>query len=115
MYAIGPLLPLIRCSRWAAAGWLTAVGLAWLVLLVFPADGVWVAFPLYFLQLHLLPRAAGLAAVTATAVAVIAAFTVHQGGFAPAAVIGPALGAAVAVAVVRGTKPCIARAIDVAN
>ncbi|WP_328649180.1 sensor histidine kinase [Amycolatopsis sp. NBC_00348] len=102
VYAIGPLLPVIRRSRWAAAGWLAAVGVAWLVLLVFAADGVWVAFPLYFLQLHLLPRAAGLSAVTATAAAAITAFAVHQGGFTPAAVIGPALGAAVAVAVVRG-------------
>ncbi|MEV5318132.1 sensor histidine kinase [Streptomyces sp. NPDC052687] len=102
IYAVGPVLPRVRRSRRAAALWLAAVGACWLVLLTLSADGVWVAFPLYFLQLHLLPRRAGLAAVAATAVAATAGFAVHQGFFSPAMAIGPALGAAVAVAVVRG-------------
>ncbi|GAA4550893.1 sensor histidine kinase [Amycolatopsis samaneae] len=102
VYAAGPLLPAVRRSRHAAAGWLAAVGMAWLVLIALTADGVWVAFPLYFLQLHLLPRRAGLVAVVATALAAITAFTAHQGSFGPAAAIGPALGAAVAIAVVWG-------------
>ncbi|MFE3379944.1 sensor histidine kinase [Streptomyces anulatus] len=102
VYAAGPLLPGTSRSLRAAAWWLTAVGAAWLVLLALSADGVWVAFPLYFLQLHLLPRRAGLAAVTATGAAAIAGFAVHQGSFNAAMAIGPALGAAVAVAVVWG-------------
>ncbi|OXM46111.1 two-component sensor histidine kinase [Amycolatopsis alba DSM 44262] len=102
VYAAGPLLPRVRTSRRAAAWWLFAVGVAWLVLLALTADGVWVAFPLYFLQLHLLPRRQGLVAVIATALAAIIAFAAHQGSFVPAAAIGPALGAAVAVAVVWG-------------
>ncbi|UUV31995.1 sensor histidine kinase [Amycolatopsis roodepoortensis] len=102
VYAAGPLLPRVRTSRRAALWWLVAVGLVWLVLLVLTADGVWVAFPLYFLQLHLLPRRQGLVAVIVTALAAITAFTAHQGAFVPAAAIGPALGAAVAVAVVWG-------------
>lgn len=102
VYAAGPLLPRVRTSRRAARWWLVAVGLGWLVLLVLTADGVWVAFPLYFLQLHLLPRRHGLVAVIVTALAAITAFAAHQGAFVPAAAIGPALGAAVAVAVVWG-------------
>ncbi|WP_225440229.1 sensor histidine kinase [Amycolatopsis eburnea] len=102
VYAAGPLLPHVRASRRAAAGWLGVVGAAWLALVVLTADGVWVAFPLYFLQLHLLSRRAGLLAVLATALAAITAFAAHQGAFTPAAAIGPALGAAVAVAVVWG-------------
>ncbi|MGM7446465.1 sensor histidine kinase, partial [Streptomyces tunisiensis] len=102
IYAVGPALPRVRRSRRAAALWLAAVGACWLVLLALSGDGVWVAFPLYFLQLHLLPRRAGLAAVAATAVAAIAGFAAHQGSFSPAMAIGPALGAAVAVAVVWG-------------
>ncbi|GAB3743997.1 sensor histidine kinase [Amycolatopsis oliviviridis] len=102
VYAAGPLLPRVRASRRAAAWWLLTVGVVWLALLVLTADGVWVAFPLYFLQLHLLPRRQGLFAVIATALAAITAFAVHQGAFVPAAAIGPALGAAVAVAVVWG-------------
>ncbi|MFF9242458.1 sensor histidine kinase [Streptomyces sp. NPDC014801] len=101
-YAAGPLLPRVRTSRGAAAAWLGAVGAVWLGLLALTADGVWVAFPLYFLQLHLLPRRAALTAVTATAAAAVAGFAAHQGAFGPAMAIGPALGAAVAVAVVWG-------------
>ncbi|WP_067857479.1 sensor histidine kinase [Nocardia shimofusensis] len=102
IYAVGPMLPGVRRSRSAAALWLAAVGVAWLVLLVLTRDAVWVAFPLYFLQLHLLPRRAGLVAVAATAAAAIAGFAAHQHFFSPAMAIGPALGAAVAVAVVWG-------------
>lgn len=101
-YAVGPLLPRISGSRRAAALWLGVVGAVWLVLLVLTADALWLAFPLYFLQLHLLPRRSGLISVVATAVAAIVAFSAHQGAFAAANAIGPALGAAVAVAVVWG-------------
>lgn len=101
-YAVGPLLPRVRLSKTAAAWWLAVVGLLWLALLALSPDGVWVAFPLYFLQLHLLPRRAGLVAVLVTAAAAIAGFAAHQHSFSPAVAIGPALGAAVAVAVVRG-------------
>lgn len=102
VYAIGPVLPGVRRSRRAAGLWLAAVGACWLVLLALSPDAVWVAFPLYFLQLHLLPRRAGLTAVIATAAAAIAGFAAHQHSFSPAMAIGPALGAAVAVAVVWG-------------
>ncbi|MBL1097866.1 sensor histidine kinase [Streptomyces coffeae] len=102
VYATGPLLPSIRCSRRAAALWLAAVGVVWLVLLALSPDAVWMAFPLYFLQLHLLPRRAGLIAVVATAAAAITGFAAHQRSFSAAMAIGPALGAAVAVAVVWG-------------
>ncbi|MCX2951469.1 sensor histidine kinase [Lentzea sp. NEAU-D7] len=102
LYAAGPLLPGVRTSRRAAAMWTAAVGLVWLTLLALSADAVWLAFPLYFLQLHLLPRPAGLAAVTITASAAITGFATHTGTFTPAVAIGPALGAAVAVAVVWG-------------
>ncbi|MET8434674.1 sensor histidine kinase [Streptomyces sp900116325] len=102
VYAVGPLLPCVSRSRPAAALWLAALGTVWLVLLALSADGVWVAFPLYFLQLHLLARRAALAAVAATGLAGVAGFAAHQGTFSAAMAIGPALGAAVAVAVVWG-------------
>ncbi|MGW3460046.1 sensor histidine kinase [Streptomyces olivaceoviridis] len=102
VYAAGPTLPRVRRSRRAAGLWLAAVGACWLVLLALSPDAVWVAFPLYFLQLHLLPGRAALAAVAATAAVAIAGFAAHQHSFSPAMAIGPALGAAVAVAVVWG-------------
>ncbi|MEV0676455.1 histidine kinase [Actinosynnema sp. NPDC050436] len=101
VYAAGVLVPGIGRSRRRAAWWLAAVCAVWAVLLVLTADALWVAFPLYFLQLHLLPRRAGVPAVAATALAAATSFTLHQ-GFTPAAVAGPVLGAAVAVVVVRG-------------
>jgi len=102
LYAAGPMSPRVRLSRRAAGRWLAAVGGVWLLLLALTGDAVWVAFPLYFLQLHLLPRRRALLAVGATALAAVVAFAAHQGSFSPAMAIGPGLGAAVAVAVVRG-------------
>ncbi|MFD2765270.1 sensor histidine kinase [Micromonospora eburnea] len=102
VYAAGGLLPRARASHRAAAWWLAAVGALWVLLLVLSADAVWLAFPLYFLQLHLLPRRTGPVAVAATALAAILAFAAHRGSFALATAVGPALGAAVAVAVVWG-------------
>lgn len=108
-YAAGPLLARrvraqagARGSRRAARWWLAAVCASWLALLTLSPEGVWVAFPLYFLLLHLLPRRAALVAVPATALAAVAAFAAHRGGFTVAMALGPVLGAAVAVAVVWG-------------
>ncbi|MGA5701950.1 sensor histidine kinase [Peterkaempfera bronchialis] len=102
VYAAGPALPAVRRSPGAAAGWLAALAAVWLVLLALTPDGVWLAFPLFFVQLHLLPLRRGLAAVAATTAAAVAGFAWHQGSLAAAGVIGPVLGAAVAVATVLG-------------
>lgn len=102
VYASGPLLPVVARSPRATILWLTVVEAVWLALLSLSAEAVWLAFPLYFVQLHLLPRRSALVAVLVTALAAIVGFTAHQGTFAPAVAIGPALGAAVAVAVVWG-------------
>lgn len=102
VYAAGPLLPRVGRSPRAAAGWLGALAAVWLLLLWLTPDGVWLAFPLFFVQLHLLPARWGLPAVAATTVLAIAGFAWHQDGFAAGTVIGPALGAAVAIATVLG-------------
>ncbi|GAA5613931.1 sensor histidine kinase [Streptomyces platensis] len=102
LYVTGPRLPRLRTSTGAAALWLAALGLVWLVLLALTPDGVWVAFPLFFVQLHLLPRRWALPAVAATTLAAIAGFGWHTHTLSVGTVLGPALGAAVAVAVVLG-------------
>jgi signal transduction histidine kinase len=102
LYAAGPVLPRVRSSTPAAALWLTAVTLVWMVLLALTQDGVWLAFPLFFVQLHLLPPRWALPAVAVTTVLAIAGFGWHTHTLAVGTVIGPALGAAVAVAVVLG-------------
>ncbi|MER5883007.1 sensor histidine kinase [Streptomyces sp. NPDC001941] len=102
VYAAGSLLPRVRSSPRAAALWLAALWAVWAVLLWLTPDGLWAAFPLYFLQLHLLPVRWSLPAVGATAAAAIASYVGHSGGPNPGAFIGPLLGAAVAVATVLG-------------
>ncbi|UQA97716.1 sensor histidine kinase [Streptomyces halobius] len=102
LYVAGPSIPRLRTSTSAAALWLAAVGLVWMVLLALTPDGIWLAFPLFFVQLHLLPRRSALPAVAATTVIAIAGFGWHTHTLTVGTVIGPVLGAAVAVAVVLG-------------
>ncbi|ODU04370.1 MAG: two-component sensor histidine kinase [Pseudonocardia sp. SCN 72-86] len=102
IYAAGPAAPRVRRSRAAAVAWLSVLTAGWLTLLGLTPDAVWLAFPLFLLQLHLLPTRWGVAAVAVSTVAAIAGFSWHQRAFLPAAMIGPVIGAAVAVATVLG-------------
>ncbi|GAA3389313.1 sensor histidine kinase [Streptomyces roseoviridis] len=106
VYAAGSLLPpvrdAVRGSRQAAAVWLAGLCAAWLLLLWATPEGLWVAFPLYFLQLHLLPVRWSLPAVALTAGAAILSYVGHGAPLNPGVFIGPLLGAAVAVATVLG-------------
>ncbi|MFE0131858.1 sensor histidine kinase [Streptomyces sp. NPDC059037] len=105
VYAAGTLSPAVARSRRAAAVWLAALGVCWVVLLALSPDGLWAAFPLYFLQLHLLPVRWALPAVALTAAAAIAGYLLHSSPASPVSpgiFIGPPLGAAVAVATVLG-------------
>ncbi|MFC9732231.1 sensor histidine kinase [Streptomyces roseolus] len=102
VYAAGAWLPSVRRSQRAAAGWLAALALSWLALLCATPDALWLAFPLYFLQLHLLPARWSLPAVALTAGAAILSYVGHGAALNPGVFIGPLLGAAVAVATVLG-------------
>ncbi|WP_244942589.1 sensor histidine kinase [Streptomyces sioyaensis] len=102
LFALGTRIPRVRSSARTAAGWLTAVTLVWLALLALTPDGVWLAFPLFFVQLHLLPLRRSLPAVAATTLAAVAGFGWHTHTLSVGTVLGPFLGAAVAVAVVLG-------------
>ncbi|MFE2013854.1 sensor histidine kinase [Streptomyces sp. NPDC059491] len=102
VYAAGSSLPSVRGSQRAAAVWLGVLGLSWLALLCLTPEALWLAFPLYFLQLHLLPVRWSLPAVGLTAVAAILSYVGHGAALNPGVFIGPLLGAAVAVATVLG-------------
>ncbi|MEU5821560.1 sensor histidine kinase [Streptomyces sp. NPDC047803] len=102
VYAAGAAAGSVQPGTRAGAAWLAVLGLLWAALLVLSPDALWVAFPLYFLQLHLLPTRWGLPAVAVTAVAAIASFLLHGQAVTPGTFIGPLLGAAVAVATVLG-------------
>ncbi|GAA2937684.1 MULTISPECIES: sensor histidine kinase [Streptomyces] len=102
LYGAGVLASAVQPHTRAAAVWLAGLGALWLALLVLSPDALWVAFPLYFLQLHLLPVRRGLPAVVVTAAAAIVSFLLHGQEVTPGTFIGPLLGAAVAVATVLG-------------
>ncbi len=101
-YVAGPLLPGVRPRSGGAALWLAVLAAVWIVLLALTQDGVWLAFPLFFVQLHLLAPRWGLPAVAVTTAVAVAGFARHTGTLNVGTVIGPVLGAAVAVAVVLG-------------
>ncbi|MBT2443706.1 sensor histidine kinase [Streptomyces sp. ISL-36] len=102
VYAAGSLLPSVQRSQRAAGVWLGALCASWLALLWLTPDGLWVAFPLYFLQLHLLPVRWSVPSVALTACAAILSYVQHGAALNPGVFIGPLLGAAVAVATVLG-------------
>ncbi|WP_050995027.1 sensor histidine kinase [Arthrobacter sp. TB 23] len=77
--------------------WLASVTLLWLVLLVLSADFSWLAFPLFFLHLHLLHTRHAIVAVLLMTGAVSAAQWNHSGELHAAMIIGPGLGAVFAV------------------
>jgi signal transduction histidine kinase len=80
----------------------------WVPLLLLSPDAVYLAFPWFFLVLHLLPRAVGLLAVAVTTVVAVAGFAWHQKAFTAAMAIGPLLGAGVAIATVIGYQALMA-------
>ncbi|MET9323035.1 sensor histidine kinase [Streptomyces sp. NPDC003038] len=102
VYGAGVRAPAVHRSPRAGAVWLAGLGAAWTALLALSPDGLWIAFPLYFLELHLLRLRWGVAAVAATACAAIGGFLAHSSSVSPGAFLGPLLGGAVAVATVLG-------------
>ncbi|MTE16980.1 sensor histidine kinase [Nocardia aurantiaca] len=85
----------------AARVWLAVLTLIWLGLVTVAPLAVYLVFGLFFLYLHLLPRYWGLVAVTAATVVSVVGFAAHR-GWTVAGVIGPLLGALVAVAIGLG-------------
>ncbi|MEV6108661.1 sensor histidine kinase [Streptomyces sp. NPDC051940] len=88
----------VRSAHAGAFGWLAAVSALWLLLLALDPAYSYLAFPLFFLYLHLLPGPLpSLTAVAGATLAVIASQAAAPGPLTPAMVVGPAAGATVAV------------------
>lgn len=81
--------------------WLAALTVLWLALVVLAPDAGYLAFGVFFLYLHLLPRPWSLLAVGAATVVAVIGFGVHR-GWSVAGAIGPIIGAAVAVGIGLG-------------
>lgn len=79
-----------------AVGWVAALTALWAVLVWLSPEGAYLVFPLFFLYLHLLPGAGGVAAIVIATVFAICALGLHL-GFSVGGVVGPLVGAGVAV------------------
>ncbi|MGI9589636.1 MAG: sensor histidine kinase [Dietzia maris] len=84
-------------------GWLVAVLALWACLVVRVPEAAYLAFPLFFLVQFLLGVWAGTAAVAALAAVAVVALGLHH-GFTPAGVIGPTVGALVALGLGAGVR-----------
>ncbi|GLW71983.1 two-component sensor histidine kinase [Kitasatospora phosalacinea] len=101
-YAAGGVLRGIRTSRALGAAWLLAVAALWIALTLQHPEFSYLAFPLYFVCLHVLPPRYALPAVAALTAAVLAAQATTPGGLTTAKVIGPLAGLAVALLTAYG-------------
>ncbi|MEU9130017.1 sensor histidine kinase [Kitasatospora sp. NPDC048540] len=101
-YAAGGPVGRIRTTRTGALLWLAAVVLLWIALTLLHPEFCYLAFPLYFVCLHLLPASRAVLAVAALTGVVVAAQAGTEGGLTTAKVLGPVAGAAVALLTAYG-------------
>lgn len=103
VYLLGARVARVAEGRRSRAGalWLLALTVFWAALLVLVPEAAYLVFPLFFLYLHVLPRIVGpVAVLVATAVAIVA-ISLH-GGFTVGGVVGPVVGAGVALLIGLG-------------
>lgn len=81
--------------------WLLALSLEWIPLVCLIPEAAYLVFPLFFLFLHLLPRWWGTVAVVAATALSIVALGVRA-GWSVGGVIGPLVGAGVAIMIALG-------------
>lgn len=103
----------IARSRRRAGGvvWVAALTLVWVPLMWLVPEAAYLVFPLFFLYLHLLPGWTGPAAVVATTALTILAFAVH-GGLTVGGVVGPLVGAGVALLIGLGYGALQRRSVE---
>lgn len=99
-----------RGAWWPDIAWIAALVALWCVLLLVSPTALWLSFPLFLLQMHVLgPHRGLMAVVLTTGLVVVDGVTVHApAGSVPLGfVLGPSLGAAVAVGVVLGFETLV--------
>jgi signal transduction histidine kinase len=98
-------------SRLSIYLWLLALSLQWLALVWLIPDAAYLVFPLFFLYLHVLERGWRTLAVLASTVLSIVALGLH-GGWTVGGVIGPLVGAGVAIVIGLGYKSLAQEAVE---
>ena len=91
--------------------WMAVLLLEWLGLTLLAPDAAFIVFPLFFLQLHVLPLRAGIPLVLLSVLLTIWAMSFHV-GLSLGATLGPLVGAAVAVAVGLGYRALLREAAE---
>ena len=108
--AIAGKTPLHPVGKAWGYGWAAALTVAWLACLCVSAEAVYLAFVLFFVYLHLLGMRRGTLAVCAATVVAVVGFAAHN-GWSVAALIGPVLGAGVAVVISAGYRGLYAEVV----
>ncbi|MET4637579.1 sensor histidine kinase [Mycetocola sp. 2940] len=93
----------VRTLRWVAWLWVGVLSLLWLALVWLTPDAAFLVFPLFFLFLQLLPSRVAVAAVVVSTALAVAAIGIHS-TFTIGGVIGPIIGAGVALAIGFGYR-----------
>lgn len=93
-----------RGGWWPGGAAASALLICYAGVLLTSSAGMWLAFPVMLLQLHLLGARAGVVAVTLTTVAAVVLGAVTRGEAGLGYVLGPVIGALVAVAAVVGLE-----------
>ncbi|MGH1564843.1 sensor histidine kinase [Mumia sp. DW29H23] len=96
-YASGFAMVRRQPDTWRARVWLAGLVVGWLLLVLWSAEFAWVAFALFFICLHVLPVIPAVAVVVLMTVAVVATQLAQGDGNVAARVLGPCIGAGVAV------------------
>ncbi|MEU3017375.1 sensor histidine kinase [Nocardiopsis sp. NPDC007018] len=102
VYCAGALAARHDLHRTRSLVWLAAVTCLWGALAWAGPDFVWLAFPLYFLHLHLLRGLHSVLAVVVITAAVVLGQALHTAHLTAGMVLGPVLGAVFAVAIAVG-------------
>lgn len=113
-YAGGGALARRRPSRVLVPVWMALLLLEWLGLTLLTPDAAFIVFPLFFLQLHVLPLRAGVPLVLLSVLLTVGAMSVHV-GLSLGATLGPLVGAGVAVAVGLGYRALLREARERQN
>lgn len=102
-YASGALLarPGGLRARIRGRAWLAVLTLEWVCLLWLSSDAAYLVFPLFFLYLHLLGRWWGSVAIATSTLIAVCALGMH-GGWSVGGVVGPFVGAGVALLIGLG-------------
>lgn len=90
----------------AGVMWFAALTVLWVALLWLSPDAAYLAFPLFFLALHLLPRTPSLFVVGAVAVLAVVGIARHA-GWSVGGIVGPLVGAGVAVLIGLGYRSLV--------